>query len=228
MTNSEMPTKKHILIIDDHPMSVDGYVTLLSSIKTNKNAEYHLAYNCKEGADLLKEMETNKTVIDIAFIDVNLPPYEEKKILSGVDLAVLLRKTFPSCKIVIISIHSEPVWVSQIFKSINPEGFISKNDINYKLFPDACQRILNNEHYISPTIAESQKYFIQKNFNWDEYDSKILLLISEGKKTINLPNFIPLSLSAIEKRKASIKKQLVYDVGSDLELIEAAKKLGFI
>lgn len=228
MNNNEMSATKHILIIDDHPMSVDGYIALLSSIKTNKNAEYHLAYNCKEGADLIKEMETNNTVIDIAFIDVNLPPYEEKKIQSGVDLAVLLRKIVPSCKIVIISMHSEPVWVNQIFKIINPEGFISKNDINYKLFPDACQRILNNEQYISTSIAKSKKYFIQKNFNWDEYDSKILLLISEGKKTMNLPNYIPLSLSTIEKRKANMKKQLIYDVGSDLELVEAAKKMGFI
>lgn len=228
MTNSEIPTTKNILIVDDHPMSVDGYVLLLSSIETNKNAKYHLAYNCKECFDLFKEMGTSNTVIDIAFIDVNLPAYEEKKLLSGVDLAILLRKMVPTCKIVIISMHSEPVWVSQISKIINPEGFISKNDINYKLFPNVCKRILNNEQYFSPSIIEAQKYFIQKNFHWDEYDSKILLLISEGKKTINLPNYIPLSLSAIEKRKASMKKQLIFDIGDDLELIEAAKKLGFI
>ena len=54
------------------------------------------------------------------------------------------------------------------------------------------------------------------------------LIPGEGKKTINLPNYIPFSLSAIEKRKASMKKQLIFDIGNDLELIEAAKKLGFI
>jgi hypothetical protein len=53
-------------------------------------------------------------------------------------------------------------------------------------------------------------------------------LIAQGIKTINLPNFIPLSLSSIEKRKANIKKQLILNSGSDKELIDIAKKLGFI
>jgi hypothetical protein len=69
---------------------------------------------------------------------------------------------------------------------------------------------------------------IQKNINWDDYDSKILQLIAQGEKTINLPKFIPLSLSAIEKRKANIKKQLVLNLGSDKELIDVATNLGFL
>jgi len=69
---------------------------------------------------------------------------------------------------------------------------------------------------------------IQKNINWDDNDSKILQLIAQGIKTINLPDFIPLSLSSIEKRKANIKKQLILNSGSDKELIDIAKKLGFI
>ena len=79
---------------------------------------------------------------------------------------------------------------------------------------------------------ESHKKFIdttvKKNINWDNHDSKILQLIEQGIKTINLPNFIPLSLSAIEKRKSNIKKQLIMESGSDKELIDVAKNLGFL
>lgn len=207
-------------------MAVDSYVLLLSSIATNKDANYHLAYNCKEAYTIIVAMKKNNMPIDIAIFDVNLPPYEEKKLLSGVDLATELRVKFPACKIVIISMHKEPVWVNTIFKSINPEGFISKNDINYKIFPQACQKILNNEVYYSSSIIKAQKIFIQKNFNWDVYDTKILLFLSEGIKTINLPNYIPLSLSAIEKRKSNIKKQLIFENGSDKELINIARSLG--
>jgi hypothetical protein len=53
-------------------------------------------------------------------------------------------------------------------------------------------------------------------------------LISQGVKTVNLPNYIPLSMSAIEKRKANIKDQLLKEKGSDKDLIEIAKKLGFL
>ena len=69
---------------------------------------------------------------------------------------------------------------------------------------------------------------IQKNINWDENDTKMLRLIAEGVKTKDLPNYIPLCLSAIEKRKASIKKQLIRDSGSTKELLDSAKNLGLI
>ena len=222
------PIKRTILIVDDHPLNVDSYQTLLSTIESNKQVDFILAYDCKEGYNSIKNIQANNVTIDFAFIDVNLPSYEEKKILSGSDLAMVVRNLFPNCKIIIISMHKEPIWVNQICKSVNPEGFIAKSDINYKNFPEAFRSIERDETYYSDSIKKSQKIFIQKNINWDDNDSKILQLISEGIKTIHLPNYIPLSLSAIEKRKANIKKQLILESGTDKELIDVAKNLGFI
>lgn len=124
--------------------------------------------------------------------------------------------------------HSEPVWVSQIYTSINPEGFIAKSDIDYKSFPEAFKSVENNEIYSSKSIRQSRKIMIQRNINWNENDSKMLRLIAEGVKTKDLPKYIPLCLSAIEKRKASIKKQLIRESGSNKELLDSAKSLGLI
>ena len=220
--------KRCILIVDDHPLNVDSYKTLLSKIESNKKAEYLLAYDCEQTYNSINERNLNNENIDFAFIDVSLPPYEEKKLLSGSDLAMLIREIFPNCKICIISMHKEPLWVNQIYKSINPEGFIAKSDINYKIFPEVFNTIEKNEIYFSTSIKNSQKLMIQKNINWDDYDSKILQLLAEGVKTINLTDFIPLSLSAIEKRKSNIKKQLILNEGSDKELVDLAKTLGLI
>lgn len=222
------PQNRNILIIDDHPMSVDSYKTLLSSIESNKKANYLLGYSCEGAFNILHQTKHDKKMIDFAFVDVNLPPFEEKKLFSGSDIAKLIRNYFPDCKIIIISMHNEPVWVSQIFNSINPEGFIAKSDINYKSFPEAFKSVENNEIYYSQSIKDSRKAMIQTNINWDEYDSKILHLIAEGVKTKDLPKYIPLSLSAIEKRKASIKKQLILESGSNKELLDSAKSLGLI
>jgi hypothetical protein len=124
--------------------------------------------------------------------------------------------------------HSETLTVDKIIKEINPEGFISKSDINFELFPVICKRILEGETYRSKTIIQSQRELFKRNINWDNHDSQILTLISQGIKTVNLPNYIPLSMSAIEKRKANIKDQLLKEKGSDKDLIEMAKKLGFL
>jgi hypothetical protein len=43
-----------------------------------------------------------------------------------------------------------------------------------------------------------------------------------------MPNHLSLSLSAIEKRKATIKNKLLKDKGSDKEIIEQAKKMKLI
>ncbi len=220
--------KRNILIVDDHPLNVDSYKTLLSNIESNKKAEYLLAYDCEQSYNIIKKRQLNNGTIDFAFIDVSLPPYEEKKLSSGSELAMLIREIFPNCKICIISMHKEPLWVNQIYKSVYPEGFIAKSDINYKIFPEIFKTIEKGENYFSTSIKNSQKVMIQKNINWDDNDSKILQLLADGVKTINLPDYIPLALSTIEKRKANIKKQLMLHDGTDKELVDIAKNLGFI
>lgn len=220
--------KRNILIVDDHPINVDSYKTLLSNIESNKNADFLLAYNSKDAYHIINGVKNNQELVDFAFLDINLPPYEEKKIFSGSDLALLIKSCFPQCKIIIISMHKEPLWVNQIYKSVNPQGFIAKSDIDYKSFPQIFQSIEKNETYYSSSIKESRRVMIQKNINWDDNDSKILQYLAEGLKTIQLPNFVPLSLSAIEKRKANIKKQLLLNSGSDKEMVDVAKKLGLL
>jgi two-component system response regulator NreC len=57
---------------------------------------------------------------------------------------------------------------------------------------------------------------------------KIIELISQGITTKNLPNYVPLSLSGVHKRKAKIKAVLNIDNGSDEAIIKEARKKGFI
>ena len=85
--------------------------------------------------------------IKLKINEIVLPAYEEKNLFTGSDIAILIRKIFPLCKIIIISMHKEPLWVNQIYKSVNPEGFIAKSDINYKCFPEIFQSIEKNEVY---------------------------------------------------------------------------------
>jgi DNA-binding NarL/FixJ family response regulator len=221
-------SQKSFLIVDDHPINVDSYLALLKKIKRYEKSNYLFAYDCEQAFNTINNNYLNEKAIDFALIDISLPAYEDKKLYSGSDVAVYIRQKFSNCKIIIISMHKEPLWVNQIIKELNPEGFIAKSDINYKCFPEIFKCIEESEIYLSQSIVLAQKILIQKNINWDNYDSKILQLIADGIKTINLPKFIPLSLSAIEKRKSNIKKQLVLEDATDKELIDSAKKMGFI
>jgi DNA-binding NarL/FixJ family response regulator len=219
----------NILIVDDHPMTVDSYINLLSnSDLDDKYLHFIKGYNCEEAYDKIKLYEKQNTPIHFALLDISIPAYKELNINNGVDLAQLLRKKFSSCKVILLTMHSEALTVDKIIKKIKPEGFISKSDINFELFPVICKKVLRGEYFKSPTIIESQRELFKKNINWDTHDSQILILLSEGVKTVNLPNYIPLSMSAIEKRKANIKDQILEGKGGDKDLIDKAKQLGLI
>ena len=219
----------NILIVDDHPMTVDSYINLLSNSELNKhNLHFIKGYNCQEAYNKINMYVKQNTPIHFALLDISIPAYKELNINNGVDLAQHIRKKFNMCKVVLLTMHSEALTVDKIIKQINPEGFISKSDINFELFPVICQKVLNGDYFKSPTIIESQRELFKKNINWDDHDSQILILISEGVKTVNLPNYIPLSMSAIEKRKANIKDQLLEGRGGDKDLIDKARKLGLI
>ncbi|KIA86503.1 response regulator [Flavobacterium sp. AED] len=219
----------NILIVDDHPMTVDSYTNLLSDNDFQKNTpKFIKSYNCQDAYTKIFFHLKQNTTIDLALLDISLPPYKEFNIENGIDLALLIRKKFTNCKIVLLTMHSEPLTVDTIIKKINPEGFVSKSDINFELFPIICKKIMDGDTFRSTTILESQRELFQKNINWDKHDSQILILISQGTKTVNLPDYIPLSMSAIEKRKANIKEQLLMGKGSDRDLITKAKKLGLL
>ncbi|WP_281321886.1 response regulator [Flavobacterium aestivum] len=219
----------NILIVDDHPMTVDSYSNLLSvSDFKHPPPNFIKSYNCQDAYNKIFSYLNLGTNIDLALLDISLPPYMEHNIENGIDLALLIRLKFTNCKIILLTMHSEPLTVDKIIKEIHPEGFVSKSDINFELFPVICKKIMVGEIYRSPTIIKSQKELLNSNINWDKHDNQILLLISEGVRTVNLPEYIPLSMSAIEKRKANIKEQLLMGKGSDRDLIIKAKKLGLL
>jgi DNA-binding NarL/FixJ family response regulator len=219
----------NILIVDDHPMTVDSYINLLSDNDfQKKEPNFIKSYNCQDAYKTINFYQKQNTNIDLALLDISLPPYKEFNINNGIDLAIHIREKFANCKIVLLTMHSEALIVDKIIKGIKPEGFISKSDINFELFPIICKKIIEGDIFRSNTIIESQRELFKKNTNWDNHDKEILILISQGVKTVNLPDYIPLSMSAIEKRKANIKDQLLKGKGSDKDLIEKAKKLGLL
>lgn len=218
----------NILIVDDHPMTTDAYINLIS-ISTNKiQFNFEKAKDCESAFKQIEMYAKTGRVFDVAIIDINLPPFIEEKITSGADIAKLIREKFDSCIVIILTMHNEALLLNEIFKTIKPEGFLSKNDIDFVTFPKIFYKIVNKNRFISKTIYDTLVSLFKQNINWDKYDSQIMILLEKGIKTKELPKYIDLSLSSIEKRKANIKQQLLDKKGTDNELIEVAKSLNLI
>jgi DNA-binding NarL/FixJ family response regulator len=217
----------NILIVDDHPMTVNGYINVLSDEKfEGYELNFTKALNCKEAYELITD---NANTFNIAYLDLSLPPYPEKKITSGIDIGMLLRQEMPDCTIVFLTMHSEAPLIERLIKDINPQGIMCKSDIDIDEFLNAFKIIFSGDSYLSNKIVKSLKDRVFDNYKLDNYDKQILMRLSEGIQTKNIPNYVPLSLNAIEKRKAHMKNMLLQGKGGDdFELIEAIKKIGVL
>ncbi|RZJ59967.1 MAG: response regulator transcription factor, partial [Flavobacterium sp.] len=212
------------------PMTVNGYINVLSEEKfEGYNLIFTKALDCEQAYKLVMASKANGKSFDIAYLDLSLPPYPEKNINSGMDLGVLIKNTIPDCIIIILTMHSEATLIERLIKEVNPKGILCKSDIDIEEFVNAFKIIFSGDRYLSNKIVKSLKEKVFNNYNLDNYDKQILMRLSEGITTKNIPNYVPLSLSAIEKRKAQMKNMLLQGKGGDdHELIEVIKKMGIL
>lgn len=222
-----MAQKITILIVDDHPFIIEAYKNAIKGYNTS-HFEFSItqANDCRSGYDHI--MNSLETPFDIAFFDISMPAYEEKNIFSGEDLAKLVKQEMPECKVILLTMHTELLKISSIVKTINPNGLIIKNDLTFDELLIAFDRILKGENYYSQTVVKLISQLQYDNIDIDPFDKQILYHLSKGTKTKDIPNFVPLSLSAVEKRKLNLKETLSIKGGSDIDLIREAKSKGLL
>ena len=215
-----------ILIVDDHPFIIQAYKNALEKY-SQQGYEFEViqANNCKSGYENIVE---SKIPFNVAFFDISMPEYAEKGIYSGEDLAVLMKSEMPSCKVILLTMHDELLKINNIIKNINPNGLIIKNDLTFDELIFAFDKIINNESYYSQTVIKLVGQAKYNDIELDAFDKQILFHLSKGVKTKDLPQYIPLSLSAIEKRKLNIREILEVKGGNDIDLINEAKTKGVI
>jgi DNA-binding NarL/FixJ family response regulator len=221
-----MKNPMNILIVDDHPFIIEAYKNAINKYsQQGQQFTVTQAGNCKAGYEYIVEATEP---FDIAFFDISMPEYAEKGIYSGEDLAMLMKTEMPDCKIILLTMHTELLKINNIIKNINPSGLIIKNDLTFDELLFAFDKIIKNESYYSQTVIKLVGQAQYNNIELDVFDKQILFHLSKGVKTKDLPQYIPLSLSAIEKRKLNIREILEVKGGSDIDLIREAKHKGVI
>jgi len=219
--------KSHILIVDDHPFIIQGYKNAITRYKPDE-FEFFIeqANDCKSGYDIITNPETKD--FDIAFLDISMPAYEEKGMFSGEDLAKLLNKYMPNCKIILLTMYTELLKIKNIIDTINPNGLVIKNDLTFDELLFGFDIVIKNEIYYSQSIQKMMDLDQSETIEIDLFDKQILFHLSKGTKTKEITQYIPISLEAIEKRKLSLKKRLDLKDESDIELVREAKKRGLL
>ncbi|RTY86674.1 response regulator [Flavobacterium sp. RSP15] len=220
-------TKNEILIVDDHPFIIEGYKNAITRYNPEE-FEFFItkAKDCESAYHII----TNPAIVpfDIAFLDISMPPYEEKNIYSGEDLAKLILEYMPNCKIILLTMYTELLKIKTIIKTINPSGLVIKNDLTFDELIFAFDKVIKNEKYYSQSVLKMLNQAEENTIEIDQFDKDILFHISKGTKLNDIPQYIPISLGAIEQRKLNLKELLKIEHGSDIDLVREAKNKGLL
>jgi len=221
-------SKLNVLIVDDHPMISDAYEKALIKIDKSSvyNFEIDIANTIDDALDRIKRKDGQS--YQLYLLDVKLPASSNGEFFSGEDLGVYIKELYPEAKILISTTFNDNYRINNILRSINPHGFLIKDDTTPQDFINAIKTILDDLPYYSPKVTKLLRKHITNDFYLDKIDRELLYHLSLGTKTVDLPNLVPLSIGGIERRKRHIKELFNIPGEDDKTLIQLAKEKGFI
>jgi len=203
-----------VLIVDDHPMVIEGLKTLLSD-----NERVHVKTFFTNGKDTLAFLE--KETVDVILLDVNLPD------INGVEMVTKILNKRATINILGLSTYSEPSIINQMIKN-GVKGYLLKNATSDELvnaitqahngnfyFGSEVQKILadsvTNDHKDLPKLTRREKH--------------ILSLIAEGKTTNIIAEELFISPLTVETHRRNLMQKLEVSNAASLIKIAVERKL---
>ena len=225
-----MKSKHSVLIVDDHLLIIEGYKLALQSCFSNFSAtllQIDYAVNFKTAVEKIKYSQ-KEGAYDLIILDLSMPPSKVHKMNTGEDLGAWVRKLVPTTKLLVITSYDDIIRINNVLNQLAPEGFLLKSEIDAMSLTTAVYRVLENKLYFGKKVSEVLKKRHLSNFHLDTISIQILKEISNGTKSKDLPNYVPMSKSGIEKRLRLLKQQFNVLDNSNRELVLSAREKGYI
>ena len=218
-----------ILAVDDHEMTTLGYKFILEDTAFDDFKVFVDTAKSFEQAIEKIENSVNSFLYDILLLDIQLAQATESPAKTGEDIGIIARKVIPKTKIVFMSSFSDNYRINSILKTVDPEGYMVKTEIDQKSLQAMVLTVMNNPpYYTQKALAAIRKKMANDDIVLDEKDKKILHYLSIGTKTKDMVNHVSLSLPSIENRKRHLKAVFGVEKQNDQALITESRNRGFI
>lgn len=217
-----------ILAVDDHEMTALGYKYILEDSEfADFNVKVEIATNFEKGKSKI-EMSKRAVPYDVILLDIQLFSPESKDPRTGIDLGMVARKEVPKSKVVFMSSYSDNYRINNIFKTVNPDGYMVKSEIDEMSLKTMVETIVNDSPYYTASALSAIRRRMSTDIVIDEQDQKILYHLSQGIHTRDIAPLIGSANTTVEARKRQLKALFDVKNGNDLALINEAKTRGFL
>ncbi|WP_273565424.1 response regulator [Maribacter halichondriae] len=198
-----------ILIVDDHPMVIEGLKTLLSD---DERVEVKTFFT--NGKDTLEYLE--KEIVDVILLDVNLPD------INGVEMVKLILDKRATISILGLSTYSEPSIINQMIKN-GVNGYLLKNATADELVSAISQVHQGNFYFgseVQKILADSVSQESKDLPKLTRRETHILRLIAEGKTTNTIAEELFISPLTVETHRRNLMQKM--EVSNAASLIKIA------
>lgn len=128
-----------ILIVDDHPMVIEGVKALLQNVP-----EIQIFGTVNDAFSALNFLK--KTLVDVVLLDINLPD------ISGLDLCEKLKVDFPKMKILAMSTFKERSYITRMIER-GASGYLLKS-VSQDELVEAIRQAYAGRMYLSREVSQ--------------------------------------------------------------------------
>ncbi|MEP6958410.1 MAG: response regulator transcription factor [Nitrospirota bacterium] len=205
-----------VFIADDHPLVLEGFRQLLA-------ADAVIVGTAHSGAELLEKAQ--RAAPDIVLLDVSMPD------TNGFELIQSLKGKVPRVKIILVTMLSEPFYVSEGFRK-GAHGYVLKQSASAELMT-AIRTVMSDRRYVSPDVAEDVRESIEHpwirpegyNVQLTPRQQEVLGMFANGHSAKTIAATMGISVKTVEFHKAGIVKKLGLKTASELTRFALAQGL---
>ena len=214
--------KIRILLADDHPLVRSGLIKLLEPFK-----EFIIIGEASDGEEAVAM--TKKLEPDVVVIDLSMPK------LSGVEATKIIRKNYPSAKVLVLTMYDNEEYVYQILKS-GAGGYMLKNSGRDELAA-AIRAVARGDRFFSPRVSEIvMEAYLRKSEARDDLptndndhlltkrEREILYYIADGFNNSQIAEKLFISARTVETHRTNIMQKLDIHDAANLVRFALSKK----
>lgn len=130
-----------LLLVDDHPVIVEGLKSML-----RPETDLRVVAQAHSGADALRLLPAHPE-IRVAVLDLNMPE------MTGVELARAIRTTWPTIRVLILSMFHDHATVAEVLEA-GGSGYVLKTAGRAELSA-AIRQVAAGQNYFSQDVADT-------------------------------------------------------------------------
>lgn len=182
-----------LFIVDDHQLVIEGICSLLLDVP-----DITVVGTSTRPQQVPEELQ--RTGAEILLSDVQMPE------MSGIELARIVRKTYPQIYVLALSMHSDIPVIKQMLDS-GISGYILKNTGKSELI-EAIRKVAAGQSHLSPEITREMMRVLHGRDNQDAHltnrEIEIIRLIEKEHANKQIAESLNISERTVETHRKNI------------------------